>query len=181
MKINYILFLLTAAFCYPSITVAKIIEAGSPDKKNVITIETDNQVSYSLSRNGTKILDTCPLSLTVGNDTWGTDKCRKVTRKSVSEKVEFIVPRKYKETVDNYNQVELIYKDYKIEFRVYNDGVAYRFVSTANNKQPVKKESVSFCFGQDHTSYTLLTDQLQNWFEQDYTCLLYTSPSPRDA
>ena len=49
MKINYILFLLTAAFCYPSITVAKIIEAGSPDKKNVITIETDNQVSYSKS------------------------------------------------------------------------------------------------------------------------------------
>lgn len=166
---NHILFLLTAAFCFPSITVAKIIEAGSPDKKNVITIETDNQVSYSLSRNGTKILDTCPLSLTVGNDTWGTDKCRKITRKSVSEKVEFIVPRKYKETVDNYNQVELIYKDYKIEFRIYNDGVAYRFVSTANNKQPVKKESVSFRFGQDHTSYTLLTDQLQNWFEQDYT------------
>ena len=58
--------------------------------------------------------------------------------------MEFIVPRKYKETVDNYNQVELIYKDYKIEFRIYNDGVAYRFVSTANNKQPVKKESVSF-------------------------------------
>ena len=169
MKMNHILFLLTAAFCFPSITVAKIIEAGSPDKKNVITIETDNQVSYSLSRNGTKILDTCPLSLTVGNDTWGTDKCRKITRKSVSEKVEFIVPRKYKETVDNYNQVELIYKDYKIEFRIYNDGVAYRFVSTANNKQPVKKESVSFRFGQDHTSYTLLTDQLQNWFEQDYT------------
>ena len=166
---NHILFLLTAAFCFPSITVAKIIEAGSPDKKNVITIETDNQVNYSLSRNGTKILDTCPLSLTVGNDTWGTDKCRKITRKSVSEKVEFIVPRKYKETVDNYNQVELIYKDYKIEFRIYNDGVAYRFVSTANNKQPVKKESVSFRFGQDHTSYTLLTDQLQNWFEQDYT------------
>ena len=71
--------------------------------------------------------------------------------------MEFIVPRKYKETVDNYNQVELIYKDYKIEFRIYNDGVAYRFVSTANNKQPVKKESVSFRFGQDHTSYTLLT------------------------
>ena len=161
---NHILFLLTAAFCFPSITVAKIIEASSPDKKNVITIETDNQVSYSLSRNGTKILDTCPLSLTVG-----TGKCRKITRKSVLEKVEFIVPRKYKETVDNYNQVELIYKDYKIEFRIYNDGVAYRFVSTANNKQPVKKESVSFRFGQDHTSYTLLTDQLQNWFEQDYT------------
>lgn len=56
---NHILFLLTAAFCFPSITVAKIIEAGSPDKKNVITIETDNQVNYSLSRNGTKILDTC--------------------------------------------------------------------------------------------------------------------------
>ena len=151
---NHILFLLTAAFCFPSITVAKIIEAGSPDKKNVITIETDNQVNYSLSRNGTKILDTCPLSLTVGNDTWGTDKCRKITRKSVSEKVEFIVPRKYKEAMNSYNQVELIYKDYKIEFRVYNDGVAYRFVSTANNKQPVKKESVSVSY--------------------------YTSPSPRD-
>ena len=53
---NHILFLLTAAFCFPSITVAKIIEAGSPDKKNVITIETDNQVSYSLSRNEQRFL-----------------------------------------------------------------------------------------------------------------------------
>ena len=71
MKMNHILFLLTAAFCFPSITVAKIIEASSPDKKNVITIETDNQVSYSLSRNGTKILD-CH---TPGFSIFKTDSC----------------------------------------------------------------------------------------------------------
>lgn len=170
MNTKYFLLLLLAAFCYPSILIGRTIEVTSPDGKNLITIGTENQVTYSISRNGTSILSTSPLSLTVGDKKWGTDKkCNKIKRKTVSGKATFIVPRKYKETADNYNQVELIYKDYKIEFRAYNDGVAYRFVSTASNKQPVKEESIAYCFKEDHNTYTLLTDQLQNWFEQDYT------------
>lgn len=170
MNTKYFLLLLLAAFCYPSILAGRTIEVTSPDGKNLVTIETENQVTYSIDRNGTSILSASPLSLIVGDKKWGTDKkCNKIKRKTVTGKAAFIVPRKYKETADNYNQVELVYKDYKIEFRAYNDGVAYRFVSTDNNKQPVREESVAYRFKEDYTTYTLLTDQLQNWFEQDYT------------
>lgn len=164
-----------------SIATAKTVDATSPDGKNRIRIETDRQVSYCVFRNGTKILDNSPLSISIGNRKWGTDaQCSKVERKSISEKVNFTVPRKYKETLDRYNQLILHYKDYRIEFRVYNDGVAYRFVSTSDNQNPVKEESVSYCFEKDYPCYTLLTDQLQNWFEQDYTVKTINA-LPRDS
>lgn len=160
---------------------AKPIEVRSPDGKNKAVIETDGKVSYSFFRKDTQILTNSPLSLTVGNQVWGEDKkCGKIERKSISEAVTFIVPRKYKETLNNYNQVSLNYKGYKIEFRVYNDGVAYRFISTTENASPVKEEQVQYSFTQDYLSYTLLTDQLQNWFEQDYT-VKNINVLPRDS
>lgn len=160
---------------------AKPIEVKSPDGKNRAVIETDGKVTYSFFREETQILTNSPLSLTVGDQIWGEDKkCGKIERKSVSEPVRFIVPRKYKETLNNYNQVLLNYKEYKIEFRVYNDGVAYRFISTTENADPVKGELVQYSFTRDHLSYTLLTDQLQNWFEQDYT-VKNINALPRDS
>ena len=182
MKLKYIIYLLPAICCMSlSTATAKTVEATSPDGKNKIQIETDHQVSYSVFRNGMKILDNSPLSITVGNRKWGTDaKCSRVERKSISGKVSFTVPRKYKETPDLYNQLTLQYKDYRIEFRVYNDGVAYRFVSTTDNQNPVKEEAVSYCFEKDYPCYTLLTDQLQNWFEQDYTVRTINA-LPRDS
>lgn len=177
-KIFLIVFtLISSAFC----AYAKPIEVKSPDGKNKAVIEADGKVSYSFFREEVQILTNSPLSLTVGNRIWGEDKkCRKVERKSVSEQVSFIVPRKYKKTQNNYNQVLLNYIGYKIEFRVYNDGVAYRFISIAENNEPVKEEQIQYRFTQDHLSYTLLTDQLQNWFEQDYT-VKNINTLPRDS
>lgn len=161
--------------------VAKPIDVSSPDGKNKVVIETDCKVTYSVFREGTQIMANSPLSLTVGDRVWGEDKkCGKIERKSVSEPVHFIVPRKYREILDNYNQVVINYKGYKIEFRVYNEGVAYRFISTSGNTDPVKGEQVQYRFTQDHVTYTLLTDQLQNWFEQDYT-VKNINALPRDS
>lgn len=181
MNIKSIIALLTILLCYLSPASGKSIEAASPDGSNRIVIETENQVAYSVFRHETMILDTSPISLTVGDKIWGTDKkCLKITRHSISENVDFIVPRKYKQASNEYNQIELTYKGYKIEFRIYNEGVAYRFMSTSDHKNPVQNEVASFCFNQDYNSYTLLTDQLQNWFEQDYT-INPISKLPRDS
>lgn len=180
MEKKYILFTLIlsmlSVFAY-----AKPVTVLSPDGKNKVVIESDGKVRYSVSRNGTQILSSSPLSLTVGRRVWGQDKkCRKVEQKQVTENVEFAVPRKYRTTTNLYNLATLIFNDYKIEFRVYNDGVAYRFVSTSDNKEAVMDEQVRYCFEQDYKSYTLLTDQLQNWFEQDYT-IRNINALPRDS
>jgi alpha-glucosidase len=177
-KISLIVLILIYSLVF---AYAKPIEVRSPDGKNKAVIETDGKVSYSFFRKGTQILANSLLSLTVGDHVWGEDKkCGKIERKSVSGSVSFIVPRKYKETLNRYNQLILNYKWYEIEFRVYNDGVAYRFISTTENTNPVKGEQVQYSFTQDHLSYTLLTDRLQNWFEQDYT-VKNINVLPRDS
>lgn len=149
---------------------ARTIEATSPDGTNKLTIDTGKELKYSVVRNGITILQDATLALTVGDEVWGkNENCRKVDRKRSAGVVDFIVPRKYNQTRDEYTQLNLHYRKYKVEFRLYNDGVAYRFVSTTDNGKPVMDEEVNYRFDGNYTSYTLLTNELQNWFEQDYT------------
>lgn len=178
MKKLIILFILAL---YVFSLQGRNIEATSPDERNKIFINTKDGISYSIFRNNTRILDHSSLSLTVGKEVWGKDTdCNKVERKTISETVAFPVPRKFRETIHAYNLIILHYKKYNVEFRVYNEGVAYRFVSTANNESPVQSEQVQYNFGKDYTTYTLLTDQLQNWFEQTYS-VMPISKLPSDS
>lgn len=166
---------------YVLVLQGKNIEATSPDGKNKISIDTEQGISYCVFRNNTQILDRSSLSLSVGKEIWGKDaNCNKVERKKITETVSFPVPRKYREAANAYNLIVLHYKRYKVEFRVYNEGVAYRFVSTSNTESPVKSELVHYNFGKDYTTYTLLTDQLQNWFEQTYS-VMPISKLPSDS
>lgn len=157
------------------------MEAFSPDHSNRLVIETDGRVNFWLFRHGT-LVTVCPaLTLTVGNEVWGEQAvCRKIEQRDVAGTVVFPVPRKYREVPDVYRAVTLHYPDYRIEFRLYNEGAAYRFVSTKANRNPVCNETVRYCFSGNPVTYTLLTDRLQNWFEQDYT-VRRIDELPRDS
>lgn len=142
----------------------------SPDGKTVVTVNDSPDVTYSIVRDGNAVLEMSPLSMTVGTDTWGMDEKRPgISRRSVDSAVEFLVKRKYASTRDRYNELTLRYKDHDIQFRAYDSGVAYRFVSTTDNPSPVSAETVAYRFGDDPATITLLTDELQNWYEHDYT------------
>ncbi|MDR0507785.1 MAG: glycoside hydrolase family 97 catalytic domain-containing protein [Dysgonamonadaceae bacterium] len=159
----------------------KPVEIASPDGKNKVIITTGKQVSYSVFRNGETILTDSRLTLTAGNHTWGKDtKPSKIERRQVNDAVQFTVPRKYRSTQNHYNEVSLQYEGYRIEFRVYDNGVAYRFVSLTDNPAAVKNELVEYRFDKDYNSYTLLTNKLENWYEENYTVKPLES-LPRDS
>lgn len=171
MKRLPLIFIILLCFCQLDLS-ARNITMTSPDGCNAVTVNTDGKVTYSVSRNGEILMSECGLSMTVGSELWnGQGRCSIGKIKSVTETVDFVVPRKYRSRTVSYNVLELKFKGYKIEFRAYDDGIAYRFVSTADNRMPVMNETDSFVFPEDWNSYTLLTDQLQNWFEQDYSYL----------
>ncbi len=168
--------IITAIFIGCAVISPLTIAAGtqklmSPDGKTVVKVNDSPDVTYSIVRNGRTVLDESPLSMTVGSDTWGVDEKRpKVSRRSVDSVVDFLVRRKYGSTVDRYNALTLRYRDHDIEFRAYDSGVAYRFVSTTDNQSPVSGETVAYRFlDDDPATITLLTDELQNWYEHDYT------------
>lgn len=158
---------------------AKVVTITSPDKKNTIEVNISDKVTYSVKRNRDIILAPCELMLTVGNKTWGTGQPKKIEKKYESEEVTFVVPRKYRQTKNEYNKLLLHYKDYSIEFRAYNDGIAYRFIGN-NKKTAFVNENVKFNFDSDYLTYTLLTDKLQNWYEENYTIKKF-SQLPKDS
>ena len=97
----------------------------SPDGRNVVQVEADGDVHYSLARDGQPILTRCRLTLTVDGDTWGAGaKCRSARRNTVGQKVDFPVARRARTMTDEHNELVLAYGKYTIEFRAYNDGEA---------------------------------------------------------
>lgn len=142
----------------------------SPDGKNTVGIFTDGDLSYSVKHNDVTILERSPLSMKVGEANWGiSSKVLRVDRQFINDTIVYTVPRKYKTASDQYNKLILTYKDFRVEFRAYNDGIAYRFSGRKNLVKPVYRETVCYNFPENYETYTLLTDKLQNWFEEDYT------------
>ncbi len=143
---------------------------SSPDGKNSVTVSFDGTLRYEIHRNGDLILAPSPLTMKVDGEVWGTDaRARKVTYRNVDENVNFTVARKAPVMRNAYSEAVLRYRDYNVEFRAYDDGVAYRFVGTSKAAGKVEQEVVRYNFADDYQSYTLLTKNLQNWFEENYT------------
>lgn len=152
--------------------VARTYELTSPDGMNVISVNYDKYgLTYSLAYDGEKQFVSTPVSMCVENKVWGApgDYLRKVIRSSVDSPIVFPVARKYKESVERYNSMRLVFGDYDVEFRAYNDGVAYRFIGKVNKSGKVMSESSGYRFDKDYEAYALLTKGLQCWYEEDYT------------
>lgn len=148
---------------------AKSYELISPDGRNKVCVETDGTVSYIVSRDGNTIASGEP-SMTVDGKVWGrNDRCKSAKRSQVSRTADVMVPRRFKTVEDNYNGLSLKYKGYDIEFRAYDEGVAYRFVSTSPKADKVNADASVITLTGNPDTYTQLTDRLQQWFEYNYT------------
>lgn len=130
---------------------AQTFTLTSPDGSVVSLIEVGHQTTYTLSRNGQDVILASPVSMTLTDGTvWGQDVN---VKKALQQKVNTTVPSPFyraKEMNDAYNALTLYCKgDYQIEFRAYNDGVAYRFATTKKKAFEVKNEGVSYRFASD--------------------------------
>ncbi|GAA6258767.1 glycoside hydrolase family 97 protein [Bacteroides sp. f07] len=118
---------------------------ASPDGALEITIT--DKLSYSVNYRGTHLYGgTASLTL-VGEQTFSSVRAPK------SAKVDELIPSPfYRATAirDCYNSLIFIAaKDWKVEFRAYNDGLAYHWVYTGQNPVNVKEESINYTFVED--------------------------------
>ncbi len=151
---------------------AKTYELSSPDGKNVVTVDYgQNGLVWSLDYDGILQFMSTPVSMVVEDKVWGAagERVRRVLRSGKEALVKFPVPRKYRETIEKYNSMTLAFDDYDVEFRAYDDGVAYRFIGKTDRVGKVMSETSGYRFTDDHEAYVLLTKDLQSWYEEDYT------------
>lgn len=175
-----LLLLAATVACTFSVQAQKTYTLASPDGRLQTTVAAGDALTYAVTFDGRTILDASPLSLTLDNGTtWGADpRVAGVTRTSADKMI--TSPFYRADSIrDHYNALTLRMKgDWSVEFRAYDDGVAYRFVSRAKKPFNIVSEQADFRFPADLEATVPYVargkegdfdDQFYNSFENTYT------------
>ena len=156
MKIKKIAVLILIINCFINGYSADL-KLFSPDKNLAVEVICKEKVYYTLSFKGESVLNASPLSLTINNKVLGLNPVIvNSAPTSVNEKITTVWgSRKF--INDNYNQLTLDFEGgFSVEFRAFNNGVAYRFVTRLKDKQvTVNNEEVSYRFNFNVSAWIL--------------------------
>jgi len=150
------LLVLLAVFSTSLSAAAKEYVLFSPDKTVELRVAVGPSVTYSIKYEGRLLVVPSAVSMTLeGGVVLGKDaQVRDEKRRSANEVLHPVVKQKSAEIVDRYNELTLSFKgDYALIFRVYEDGVAYRFSTQFAGPITVVSEQAEFAFGQDRKLY----------------------------
>lgn len=150
---------------------AQSYQLASPDGSNRINIYLDGNISYTVMRNGQLILDQSPISLTVNGEQLGVNpRVRRTQTTTVNEVIKPVVKEKFAEITDQYNMLSIAFRgNYSLDFRAYDDGVAYRFRTSYKNDITVDTEEINYRFTADHTTTYPIADDFFTHYERGYT------------
>lgn len=143
----------------------------SPDGKLKATVSVGDDVLFSLNHEGTEVLAPSPISMTLqeGKVLGETPKVLKVVKASVKKEIPSPV---YKKSVvsDIYNEMRISFKgNYGLDFRLYDDGLAYRFVTQMKNGIVVTDEKAEYNFSSDHKTFAPYVNSKAETFEKQYS------------
>jgi alpha-glucosidase len=129
----------------------KIYEIKSPDGNIKLNIEAGAKLHWSVQSDGQQIIAPSPISLQLtGGEVLGENVRVLSTKTDVIDNVITAVNYKKSTVYDQCNQFTLNLKgDYGLIFRVYNEGVAYRFFTKRKGELFVKNEEANFNFTAD--------------------------------
>lgn len=171
-------FVVITATLLPSAAKDATYKVTSPDGHLTATVSIGKTVSYSVARDAVSLIEPSEISMTLsGGIVFGeNDKVRKVRKASVDQTLPAIA---YKKAVvrDNYNEISIIFKEFTLTFRAYDEGVAYRFTSSLKDESKVLAEKAQFNFAKDWDAYVpyvkqhteTLENQYWNSFENTYS------------
>lgn len=130
MKKHFLIAVFTslsvAASCLDTLSVC------SPSGKICVKTWMEKTLHYRVYFNGMSLLEPSSIDLLLvnGKNFSSNNKIQSHSSKKVNEEIISPVPEKRKKIPDNYNLLSISFRQlYKIEFRVYDDGLAYRFLT----------------------------------------------------
>ena len=134
---------------------AKEITVASPDGMTVANIHVGQVLSYDICQDGVEVLAPSKLSITLGDNThWGVDPSLIRVRRSSKDAVVASPFMGQAVIEERYNSAVLTFRGrWSVEFRVFDDGVAYRFASTKRGDYTIKSEAVEYCFVDDAVAH----------------------------
>jgi hypothetical protein len=133
-----------------------IKEILSPDGKIKVVVEAKDQLYYSVYYKNNVLLLPSLINMVWQNGTSLSSQLRvkKALARSNNSIIISPVPEKRMYIPDHYNELTIHFEQpISVVFRVYNDGIAYRFLSSSKDSIIVKEEIATFNFPADHLLY----------------------------
>src|SRR5690606_5903902 len=141
------LILIFLPLCY-GIGRAQQYQLASPDAQLWVEIENSSKgIGLKMTKGADLILTLSNLGITA--DQLATDALRinKVTRNTVDEVVRPVVREKSETYQNTYNELVLTFRsNQSLTFRLFNEGLAYRFSTTAKDSLTIVRETLNRLF-----------------------------------
>ena len=152
----------------------KVHKLQSPDGNIQVTVGISNEISYDVVCSHDTLLKQCSLQMELINQKLGSKpQLIRVSQKSVEEFITPVVALKYSTLPNKYNQLLLKFKgNYSIEFRAFNDGIAYRFITDKKGLIEVNNETFQINFPENYLLHMQQPGGFRTAYEEEYRHIL---------
>ena len=161
--------LLSAMLLLGASKKAKNFDLKSPGGRITVSVDTGKQVTYAVSCDGVPLL----VNSALGIELAGTHdlSAQPVRHKASSEDrtLRPVVPFKFSSIRDRYNALKLEFRGgWAVEFRAYDDGVAYRILVSEKGIVQVLDETFSIHFPEDYAAVVQQPGSFRTAYEEPY-------------
>lgn len=171
-----LLFIITSCIAISSLYAQKKMVLLSPDGEIKVKLIISDKIYYTVSYNNDVLLDNNYLQLKLKEETLGQNpKLSGQKQAKVSEELTPIIPLKFSTVKNEYNLLTLNFKgNYSVEFRAYNDGIAYRFVTNKKTEIEITGEDFALNFPSEYTLHLQQPEGFKTAYEEPYTYIKST-------
>jgi alpha-glucosidase len=128
---------------------AKDYKVSSPDNKISVTVNVGTDIKWNATLDGKELFNATKIAMILDNGkVLGlNEKVKKTALTQINEILKPVVANKRSEIPDNCNVLYITFASgFSIQFRAYNDGVAYRFETGFKEEITVKNEVSEYQF-----------------------------------
>lgn len=168
-KLIVLIYLILISVCRPAF--AEEYELISPNTKLKLKVDVGDKVLYSVMFKSNQLLEPSPISMTLGEGRvlGANPQVVDVKNSSVDDVIFPVVRAKSKEIIDKYNEMTIEFEgDYSLVFRIYDDGLAYRFVADIGDDMKVVSEEVTYNFPDNYRIFFPEEESFFTHSEREY-------------
>ena len=142
-KILSFILMVTASLCG---FAQKVVTAQSPDGQTSVSVTLSDRIYYDVISHNETLLKQSVIGMQLRDKTLGANPVlKKKSVRSVKETVKPLFPLKFSQVENNYTLLTLNMKGgYAVEFRLYDDGVAWRMKTSFSEEIEVMQENTVF-------------------------------------
>jgi alpha-glucosidase len=172
MNLRNNLFIISLLFIFAGRSFAqKKLELKSPDGKIKVSVNITDKIRYSVFYNSDNLLLDNSLAMTLKDGVLG-KKSKLINAKSSSNEntIKPYISLKYSTVTSKYNKLLLTFKgNYAVEFRAFNNGVAYRFLTSKKDDVEVLNEEVALNFPATYDLHVQQPNEFKTSYEEKYS------------